>query len=215
MSQVHGINYKRDQPYECGATLLTVLAIPEDDDRRRQELHATLCAYALHKRFEANPDDTTPIWVKPIHAFRPDTQVTKEVSTFNRLLRKRLVAGRMAYPYLQEAILGRPPRLPEGVERLSINQIGAFMIDYVEADPSNLETRTWRPSRSVLHLAAAMAGVIDGLQKAGWRLVAVEEFLWNQTLVEAIVREAEQNEERLATSRLRIDPARLVKVRLV
>src|SRR3954447_24660779 len=89
VAAVHAINYKRDQPYECGATLLTVLAIPEDDDRRRGELHATLCAYALHKRFEANPDDITPIWVKPIHAFRPDAQVTKEISVFNRLLRKR------------------------------------------------------------------------------------------------------------------------------
>src|SRR3954465_4477966 len=99
----------------------------------------------------------------------------------------------MAYPFLHEAIKRKPPQLPEGIERLSINQIGTFMLDYVEPDPSNLETRTWRPSRPGLHLAAARAGLIDTLQRAGSTLVAVEDFLWTQALVEAIVREAERN----------------------
>src|SRR4051794_33357358 len=99
----------------------------------------------------------------------------------------------MAYLYLQEAMHGRPPMLPKGIERLSINQIGTFMLDGVETDPSNLETRTWRPSRPVLHLAAAMAGVIDGMQRAGVKRVSTEDVLWTQALVEAIVREAELN----------------------
>ena len=47
-----GISFQNNEVYECGATLLALLAHPADDknDNRRAHIHASLCRHALEFR---------------------------------------------------------------------------------------------------------------------------------------------------------------------
>jgi hypothetical protein len=53
-------------------------------------------------------------------------------------------------------------KLPTGVKRLSVNELSVMVSeDTDQIDAENVETRIWRPSLPVLHIAAAVAVAID------------------------------------------------------
>jgi hypothetical protein len=72
-----------------------------------------------------------------------------------------MIAARMAYPFLKEAESGKLPALPAGLKRFSLNQMAELVLsDAGQADAENVETRIWRPSRPVIHLATAVHGYL-------------------------------------------------------
>lgn len=219
MPQEYGIDFSNSEVHECGATLVTLLAIPKDDeeDSARGRLHASLCALALRARYEDSAVEHLPQLMKPIHAFRKDKDIGRDLRTLRRRLRDRMVAARMAIGFLQEVELGRLPPLPRAIERLSVNQLSELVLeDAGQTDPENVETRIWRPSLPVIHLAAATAVMIDVFERAGFQGLSFAHVMTQRPLIEAIVREAQRYEELLPQStRLRIDPQMLVKVRLI
>jgi hypothetical protein len=125
-----------------------------------------------------------------------------------------MVAARMAMGFLQEAA-GHKPKLPKGVTRLSLNQMSALVSDEAgQSDPGNTETRVWRSSIPVIHLAAATTLSINNAERKGEPKTSVGDIHHSRQLIQDIVILAQFFEVLLEKSRLSIDPAKLVKVRL-
>jgi len=103
-----------------------------------------------------------------------------------------MVAGRMAMAFLQRAELGSAHRLPKGLKRLSLNEMAAYVSeDAGQADTTNVLNRIWRPSRPVIHLAAAAARIGQRLHQLG-QPTRLESFLFSRELVEKVVTDAER-----------------------
>jgi hypothetical protein len=213
-----GISFQNNEVYECGATLVALLACPADDkdDSRRANIHASLCRHALEFQYLSNPDDWTPKPVKLPYVFRDAKIAEREVKFAARRLGERLAAARMAIPFLQRSELGRAPALPKAIRRLSLNQMAAFVLDDAgQSDAGNLKRRYWTPSRPVIHLAAAMLVTGLELKKAGVPLGLELLLVWRE-LVEAIVRRAQAYEKLIARDQAFPGKAdKLIKLRIV
>jgi hypothetical protein len=186
-------NFKLNETYERGAALLVTLAYPGPDDAGRNfQLYLSLCGNALWRLHMDDPDDWTPIIVKPQYVFRDRETIDRDVSFIARRLGERMVAGRMAVPFFWRIKLGDAMVLPNEIKRLSINQMAEFVLDDAElADPDNVEKRFWRPSLPVIHLATAAVVVCQQRMKAGQSL-KLESFLFNRELIEEVVSQADE-----------------------
>jgi hypothetical protein len=214
---VYKINLDKSPIYECGATLLALLAYPQDDeeDSHRASLHASLCAWGLRYQCKMDENEITPVPMKPVHAFRSEREIAKDLRTLGRRLRDRMVAARMVVPFLQEVELGKKPKLPKSIKRLSLNEMAVFVAEEAEqSEPQNVESRVWRPSLRVIHLAVAALIIGADHVRAGGT-TAMETFLISEVFIKAVVKEAEVNEERIAkATRLPLNTANLIRVRL-
>jgi hypothetical protein len=78
-----GIRSQNNEVYECGATLLAVLAYPVDDkhDNRRANIHASLCRHAIQFQYLSSPDDWRPKPVKLPYACR-DAKIAERETKF-------------------------------------------------------------------------------------------------------------------------------------
>jgi hypothetical protein len=87
---------------------------------------------------------------------------------------------------------GATPPLPQGIKRLSLNEMAAFVAeDAGQVDPINVERRVWAPSRPVIHLAAAAVMLGQRLNKRGIP-TGLETFLLDRGFVEEVSRKAEK-----------------------
>jgi hypothetical protein len=210
------LSFERNEVYECGAALLTILANPQEiDGERSGQLYRSLCSKALWLRRWLSPEDCTPITVKPQYLFRDYKSIDRDVGFVVKRVGERMVAGRMAVPFFQQAQLGRLPSLPQEIQRLSVNQMAEFVLDDAgQAETSNLEQRIWAPSRPVIHLAAAAAIAGQQLRRSGHPL-ALETLLFHRWLIEAIARLAEELEALIAKDpKFPVRPAQLIRFRL-
>jgi hypothetical protein len=212
---LHLIDFHRFTVYEAGASLISVLAYPGDsEEAKRAAVHASLCHHALRVVCEVAPDWALhPQPIKPLYALRTSDEVRQDLRTLQRRLRDRMVAGRMAIGFLKEAISGP---ISERPRRVSINRMARLVLeDTGQTDPDNVETRIWRPSLPVIHIASAVQLFLQlafpSIDRLGW-----ETFLFNQWVVECVIRAAEYHASIISnTNGLPIDPARLITMRLV
>jgi len=214
---LHFIDFNRLDVYEAGALLVTLLAYPDAKDEIRGDVHASLCSHALRVRSEIEPDwAIRPQATKPIYSLRSPHDCNRALRTLERRMRHRMVAGRMAIGFLKEGLPGHPLIRPPGLKRLSINQLARLVLDDTRfTDPHNVETRIWRPSLPVVHLASAIQVYLTMTEADAW-LTGLESLLLNRTMIELVIRTAEYHESVLAQSRyLRIDPERTIRIRLV
>jgi hypothetical protein len=215
---VRFIDFNRLEVYEAGALLVTLLAYPGErkhDDERRSQVHASLCACTLRALCDTDPDwSTSPQLAKPIYLRQSERDCNRGLRQLKRRLRDRMVAARMAYPFLKEAESGKAPELPTGIKRFSINAMSELVLDdagYTE--PENVETRIWRPSRPVIHLATAVHGYLHLDPKI--EALGFGPLLHRREIIEYVIRSAEYCEPLVAGSRdLRVDANKLIKFRL-
>jgi hypothetical protein len=212
------IDFNQYPVYEGGATLLALLACPANcrSEDRNAGLHASLCGGALWASHLSNPENATRTTVKLQHVFRDAKVIDRETNFVARRLGERLVAGRMAIPFLQKAELGCQPRLPSAIKRLSVNQMAEFVLDDIGyADPNNVKRRVWAPSRPVIHLAAATTMIGQELRRKGIQ-TGLEYRLLCRELIEEIVLRAKLLEEIIAKDpRFPVKAETLIRVRLV
>jgi hypothetical protein len=177
------LDSKNQSLFECGASLLALLAFPSSTDAERAEIAASLCSKHLRAKFKeaGNPEEL----VKAKYAFRDEQTIKKDLKKLDRAVRDRMVAAKVVIALLQSAV-GHRPNLPSSVKRLSLNQLAEVMMR--EADqsiPENFETRVWRPSLPVIHLAAAVAVAINDRERMGEQrtsygnVISDVEFLFN------------------------------------
>jgi hypothetical protein len=213
-----GISFQKNEVYECGASLVAILAYPVDDkdDSRRGEIHASLCRHAIECQYLSNPDDWRPKPVKLPYAFRDAKTAERETKFAARRLGERLIAARMAIPFLQRSELGQLPDLPKIIKRLSLNEMAAFVLDDAgQSEAGNVERRYWTPSRPVIHLAASTEAIGQALKKAGFRL-CLAHLLICRELVERIVQRAQAYEELIGRDpTFPVKAGDLIKVRIV
>ena len=210
------IDFNRLAVYEAGALLVTLLAYPDASDETQDNVHASLCNYALRITSAIDPDWTfAPQPIKPFYAFRSERDCNRDLRTLVRRWRDRMIAGRMAIAYLKEALPGQVLELPPSVKRLSINELAKLVLDDTRfTDPQNVETRIWRPSLAVVHLASAIQ-VYLSLTEADTPPIALEALLLNRARIEAVIEGAAHHESLMALSRhLRFDPEKMIKIRL-
>ena len=213
------INFENFEVHECGAVLVSLLAYPNDDkdERQRENLHASLCAFLLRAKFDDSEHENTPQPMKPIHAFRERHQINRDLKTLKRRMRDRMVAARMAIPFLQEVETGSPPPLPASIKRLSINAMAEFVLDDAgQSDPENVETRIWRPSLPVIHLAAATQVFLNLAETDNRGPLLLGDILCSRFAIEYIVTEAQRYEALLfkGLTQKAIAPEKLIKLRL-
>jgi hypothetical protein len=218
MATLYCIDFDSLETYEAGALLLTVLAYPgqsKQEDDRRGRVHASLCAYALRARCETDPDwANSPQRLKPIYAFQTERDCARGLRGLKRRLRDRMIAARMAYPFLKEAEAGEPVKLPPSVQRLSINAMSELVLEDAKyTEPENVETRIWRPSRPVIHLASAVHGYLHlGPENEA---LGLGPLITHREVIEYVIRSAEHCESLVMKSgRLGVDRKRLIKFRL-
>jgi hypothetical protein len=211
------ISFARMGVYECGATLLALLACPaKSKEAKRKELYLSLCAWALWCKYLAASDDWTPITVRPQQVFRHPDRIDSDVAFVGKRFCERMVAGRMAVPFFLRAELGDELMLPRQIRRLSLNQMAEFVLkDAGLANPENVETRFWRPSRPVIHLATAAAFIGQQLKKVGV-LFSQEIFLESREFIACVLRNAEELEALIANdSQFPIKADQLIRVRVI
>jgi hypothetical protein len=216
---VYHIDFNKLEVYEVGAFMVSQLAYPGEsrqDDKRRCEVYTSLCASVLRARAETDPNWVTrPQLVKPVYTSQTERDRHQGLRTLPRRLRDRMIAARMAYPFLIEAETGEVPKLPENVNRLSINAMSELVLeDAGFSDPENVETRIWRPSRPVIHLASAVHGYLH-LVEPETAALGLASLLYRRDVIEYVIRNAEYCEALVVRNRhLRIDADKLIKFRL-
>jgi hypothetical protein len=209
----HTYDFSKIEVFEAGASLLTLLAYPgENCEHKRDELHISLCALGIRAIYPLDAETAIRRQaIKPIYAFRTEREIKRDLRTLYRRHRDRMIAGRMAIAFLKKAN-GITPKLPGGYERLSINRISGLVAeDAGYTEPENVETRIWRPSLPVIHLAAAIQILLNESPIP----IEAPDLMQHRSLIEWVVRAAEEFEALFARSSYRgIDASKLIKVRL-
>jgi hypothetical protein len=206
------LDFQKQRFFECGATLLAVLAFPSATDAELAEIVASLCSAHLRAMFEqsSNPDEL----VKAKYAFRDERTIRKDLKTLDRVMRDRMVAAHVAIALLQN-VIGHRPNLPDSVKRLSLNQLSEFaMRGANQSIPENFETRIWRPSLPVIHLAAAVAVAINDRERAGEERTGYGNLIADPEFVTKVLSYADQNENIINTNDLKIDRRKLISIRI-
>ena len=210
---ISSIDFNHVEVYEAGALLITLLAYPREREEVWAQVHASLCSYALRIKSASEPNwATAPQPMKPIYAFRLQQDISRDLRTLDRRIRDRMIAGRMGIGFLKEAVTGQ---VPAGLKRLSINELAELVRDDARySEPENVETRIWRPSLPVIHLATALQVLLYlGDQQIG--PIGYESLLLGRNVIELIIRTAEHHRVLFTQSRtLRLDPSNLISIRL-
>src|SRR5690349_15917722 len=130
---MHSIDFNCLEVYEAGAFIVSLLAYPgerEQDDEWRKGAYTSLCTCVLRARAETDPGwETRPQLVKPVYTLQTERDCNRGLRTLRSRLHERMVAARMAYPFLIEAQTGEVPKLPSSVKRLSINAMAELVLE--------------------------------------------------------------------------------------
>jgi hypothetical protein len=207
------LDSKNQGLFECGAALLALLAFPSSTDGERAEIAASLCSAHLRAKFKeaGNPEEL----VKAKYAFRDEGTIRKDLKKLDRLVRDRMAAAQVAIAFLQNAI-GHRPNVPRDVKRLSLNQLSVFaMRQAKQSIPENFETRIWRASLPVIHLAAAVAVTISDRERMGEERSSYGNIITDVEFLFDVLRYTKEHEIIIKTSKLPIKTEKLVSIQLV
>jgi len=199
-------------PYEAWALLMTYLAFPEPDisERAFEEAFTALCHVHLSmRRCRDEQWAIQPQPIKPLYVFLDPKTMNRALRTFDRRLRDRMIAARIAIAFLKEVIDKDGFKLPKSVKRLSLNELSAFVAsDLQGVEANNVEQRVWRPSVPVLHLAVALALRVDALEREGMSREAINDDTEGVPLVMACAQQIQPL--LLASTRLRLRADQLI-----
>ena len=214
------INLASQPLYEVGAAVATALTFSEpiDDDNVRGNIHASLCALALRAKTEADEEwARTPQLIKPLYACRSANETERDLRKFRRRLRNRMAAARMAVGFLQRPLMAKPPPLPKGMTRLSLNQLAQLVLeDAGQQEPKNVVSRIWKPSLPVIHLAVAISVAANEAERHGLGTLHIFHLLGRRDVLECIAMYAKDLEEMvIANTNIHVSPDDLERIRLV
>lgn len=210
-------------PYEPGAILLSLLVYPEPDvsEATLGGLQRVLCHLTLKARALENSNwAISPQEIKPIYAFVEAKEVDTALRQFKRRLRDRMIAARMGIAFLKEVDsikTGQALVLPRSIERLTLNQLSELALDDLESDDSgNVETRIWRPSLPVIHLASAIAVLIDQAKQQSGRDISFADFMANPDLARSAIEVANKYQAMfLESERLKLKQDQFIQLHTV
>jgi hypothetical protein len=206
----------RLEPFEIGARLLALVAYPaaEELDGRKEAAEA-LCAETIRATCAEYPENA-PQWREayPTYSAIDDRETRRRLRTFPRRLNHRMLAARMSLGFLEQGLTGESPRLPDGMQRLSLNELSKLvMVQTHQSHAENIEHRIWRATRPVIHIASAMQVIARASGSISNDIgYPLDDFPLHRLVIEW----AEFHEKLiLADSRFGVKPDDLVRVRLV
>jgi hypothetical protein len=206
------IEQKKYPVFELGAKLLSLVAYPGADDAgNRSRLEQSLSASYVHDRIAKDPEfKFSPEVMQRSYFFRESGVIKTDTRSLERILKKRMASARMALAYLKEAQIGKTPNLPPGIARVSLNELSKMVQpDLGWSDPDNVETRAWRETLPVIHLAVAIEFYMAAFGNISWG-----DLIGDFEVISWVITEAEACEgmiERI--SKFPIDPTALYRVR--
>ena len=141
---------------ETGARFFAALAFPGvDEAEAQQDAAAALVASYLHAANRIDQTDVpfldsrlnafaqrSPEWAKPVF------------NAVKRRLRYRLLLARGLRPWILQG-LGQAPKAVPTIKKFTQRQISLFLNGNDAQRADNFQKRVWRPSRPVIHVAAA------------------------------------------------------------
>jgi hypothetical protein len=155
-------------PFEAGSLIFSAIAYPNEPSNR-EEYRIALCWHAL----AANAADPDWAWkpqvIKPGYAFQDRDAMAGAFDRGNDRLRKQLLAAHyFAMPLLTELITGRNV-LGNGSKlgRNRLAEVAGKDPRAPYADVGNLKGLLFKPSRPVIHAAAAIQGMILDWENTG------------------------------------------------
>lgn len=155
--------------FEVGGALLTVLASPQDlsYESRMDQRHRALCQHYIAAHAQLDPAWARSAAVRPVYMTLPDSIVNREVAFVGKQLNRAMVVARIGLGFLKKAT-GSLEQLPAGLRAVSVNALAEYVIgDTQYSDAHNFEQNVWRPFQPVLHIAAAVATIIDDAARGG------------------------------------------------
>lgn len=184
--------------YECGALLFSYLAFPEPGaEDTRADVHASLCHLALKAITQDDPDGQwTPAVIKPGYALLSESKVRTSLRTMDRRLRDRLDAATVAKPFLEQATTGKTPRLPAGVDSLTLTSMAEYLMFRTKpnadgGDLKNFHARVWKPSLPVIHLAVALNVLFERTNEASLGTLAIHDLIRSPEVIRFLLETAE------------------------
>jgi hypothetical protein len=204
------------EPFEIGAKLLAIACYPATDENDAlQKAAEALCADTIRIKCTEYPESAQQ-WrdAYPAYSAIDERESRRRLRTFSNRLQRRMLAARMSLGFFERAITGKEPRLPNGMKRHSLNELSKLVMEQThQSVPENFEHRIWRPSRPVIHIAAAMQVIARASEPNS---VAVGYPLDDLPLHRLVIEWAAFHEKMvLADPRFGVDTDQLVRVRLV
>jgi hypothetical protein len=140
---------------ETGAKFFAAMAFPAiDDEQAGKKAAAAMVSIWL---YNVGRSSTRPFVGPGTGRLRKMGRSwgSAALTTLTRRLQDRTTAARIVRPWIREWA-GVPQDLPEGMTKFNLRQMCLFLTDGDVQAANNLQKRVVRPSRPVLHLAAAV-----------------------------------------------------------
>lgn len=144
--------------YEAYMLVLTYMAYPLASEAvHHSDLHAALCQYYLAEKAVADANWASSYQpIKPCHAFLDESIANRARRTFTRRLNDRMAASVIGLEYVRRSVTA-DNGTAESTKPWSLNQASIWFSDLMELENAeNVESRFWRASRPVIHLACAL-----------------------------------------------------------
>src|SRR5579884_4213379 len=114
-------------PFEVGAQILGILAFPKELERAKGAADAW-CAELVQATMCAFPDTAAEVRADyPHYASMRRWEIRRRLRSAKTQLRNRAVAARMSRGFFFEGVNSKPAALPEGMSRLSLNQLAILV----------------------------------------------------------------------------------------
>jgi hypothetical protein len=207
---------QKDPVYKTGAKLLGRIVYPKpEDSARRIMLEDALCYWALHYDARNDPEDRSQVSVSRAYFGFTQAQLDQHLKFAGKRLEERLMAGRIAAAYLRYFEEGRIPIVLGNIKRMSLNQIVGFVASSEGyTGTGNFEQRFWRPSKPVIHIAAALAVVGQEWKRRGEVLGLLHLLLNQEHVIDVINRAILFADMIKRDTKFPVDPKCLVTIEL-
>ena len=158
-SRTYTFNSALVPDFEIGAELFSYYAYPglREVDQQRDAADALCWAY-LKSHGNKFPESETSLRKTYPELFSMDgREFRRRLRTFDRRLRDRKIAARMALGMFSQAISGLPPSLPASMMKHTLEELANLVLsESGEKSPENIIRRAWRETKPVITLAVAL-----------------------------------------------------------
>jgi hypothetical protein len=154
------INLSTASTYEAGAVFLATIAHPGAGEQRiRERFFAVLCREMIKQRAAEDEE-----WASAPQSFRPvystigdETAADAIKAGFTQLDRRFVAAERLFMPFAKQHVVGRPIRV--GGFAVNVNNMANLALGDLNLGAGSIglvKSKVFKPSRPVLHAAAAL-----------------------------------------------------------
>jgi hypothetical protein len=147
-------------PYSAGPTFFAAIAYPDPKDKlERSRFMQAISRHTLEKRIELHSEwAQTPQLIRPAYFSGPEKLIDACLRRGNKKLKHRLAAAQfILMPHLRAIDTGHLEKV--GGFEPTVNNMAHQILDFMDwhgDSASTVKSKIWKPSRPVVHAAAAL-----------------------------------------------------------